>query len=122
MSCPALRGFARRADYGDPMACYNLATLYAKGDGVSEDKAAAAELYRQAAEAGHYPSQARLGYFYASGIGVEKNRAEAFKWLSLAARHGVGTALNALEEIVREMSAEEKGAGVSTGAGLAAAG
>ncbi|EKF21513.1 hypothetical protein C731_4510 [Mycolicibacterium hassiacum DSM 44199] len=32
-------------------------------------------------------------------------------WLSLAARHGVGNALAALESVVREMSAEEKHAG-----------
>ncbi len=103
----------KAADAGDPMAQYNLATLYAKGDGVAQDKATAAGLYRRAAEAGHYPSQARLGYLHANGIGVEKNRVAAFMWLSLAARHGVGTALNALEEVVGQMSAEEKGQGTA---------
>ena len=72
------------------------------------DQRVAAELYRSAAESGHYPSQARLGYIYAHGIGVEQDRVSAFAWLSLAAQHGVGTALNALEALVAQMSMEEK--------------
>lgn len=103
----------KAADAGDAMARYNLATIYAKGEGVPQDKAAAVKLFRLAADVGHYPSQARLGYSYAHGIGVEKDRVSAFKWLSLAARHGVGTALNALEEVVGQMSSDEKSQGTA---------
>lgn len=99
------------AEAGDAMARYNLATLYAKGDGIPQDSHRAANLYRQAAETGHYPSQARLGHLYANGIGVARDRVAAFAWLSLAAQHGVGTALNALEALVAQMSAEEKRSG-----------
>ena len=101
----------KAADAGDAMARYNLATLYAKGGEISQDNARAADLYRLAAESGHFPSQARLGHLYANGIGVVKDRVSAFAWLSLAAGHGVGTALNALEELIAQMSAEEKSAG-----------
>jgi len=38
---------------------------------------------------------------------------QAFVWLSLAAQHGVGNALNALEKVLGDMSAEEKRAGSS---------
>jgi uncharacterized protein len=107
------RWLERAASGGDVMAQYNLATMLAKGDGLPADAARAASLYRSAAEAGHYPSQARLGHLFANGIGVEKDRVEAFAWLSLAAQHGVGTALNALEAIIKEMSAEEKRAGMT---------
>ena len=107
------RWLERAAAGGDVMAAYNLATLLAKGDGLPADPARAAELYRSAAEAGHYPSQARLGHLYAHGIGVARDRVEAFAWLSLAAGHGVGTALNALEEVIKEMSAEEKREGAA---------
>lgn len=107
------RWLERAASGGDVMARYNLATMLAKGDGLPADPARAASLYRAAAEAGHYPAQARLGHLYANGIGVEKDRVEAFAWLSLAARHGVGTALNALEAVIEEMSAEEKRAGMA---------
>ena len=107
------RWLERAAANGDVMAAYNLATLLAKGDGLPADPVRAAELYRSAAQAGHYPSQARLGHFYAQGIGVARDRVEAFAWLSLAAGHGVGTALNALELICKEMSAEEKREGAA---------
>ena len=107
------RWLERAAVNGDVMAAYNLATLLAKGDGLPADPVRAAELYRSAAQAGHYPSQARLGHFYAQGIGVVRDRVEAFAWLSLAAGHGVGTALNALELICKEMSAEEKREGAA---------
>ncbi len=110
------RGIAwleKAAEAGDPMACYNLATLHAKGGGPPQDLARATELYRFAAETGHYPSQARLGHHYAHGLGIEKNRVSAFAWLSLAAQHGVGAALNALEAVVSQMSAEEKQSGLA---------
>ncbi|PNG24938.1 hypothetical protein CR492_16135 [Methylocella silvestris] len=103
---------AQAAERGDPMAQYNLATLLSKGDGVPVDNKRAADLYRRAAETGHFPSQARLGYFYANGLGVEKNRIAAFAWLSLAARHGIGIALTALESLVADMSGEEKKRGL----------
>ncbi|TFZ56740.1 sel1 repeat family protein [Methylorubrum sp. Q1] len=111
------RWLERAAASGDVMAAYNLATLLAKGDGLPADPARAADLYRSAAQAGHYPSQARLGHLYAQGIGVERDRVEAFAWLSLAAGHGVGTALNALEVICKEMSAEEKREGAARAQG-----
>ncbi|MCJ2023215.1 tetratricopeptide repeat protein [Methylobacterium sp. J-067] len=109
----ALIWLERAAEGGDTMACYNLATLLAKGDGIAPDPARAAALYRRAAETGHYPSQARLGHLYAHGIGVAQDRVEGFAWLTLAARHGVGTALTALEAVIREMSAEEKRRGTT---------
>jgi uncharacterized protein len=101
------------AENGDPFAQANLAGLYTKGRGVAQDDAAAASWYRRAAEQGHYPSQARLGFSYATGRGVERDRVQAFAWLSLAAQHGVGTALNALENVLTDMSVEEKRAGAT---------
>jgi TPR repeat protein len=64
--------------------------------------------YRRAAESGHYPSQARLGYCYAKGLGVANDPVEAFVWLSLASRHGVGLAMTELEDLVRTMSSDQK--------------
>jgi TPR repeat protein len=101
------------AEHGDPFAQANLASLFAKGRAMAQDDAAATQWYRRAAEQGHYPSQARLGFCYATGRGVERDRVQAFAWLSLAAQHGVGTALNALENVLKDMSVEEKRAGTS---------
>ena len=85
----------------------------ARGQGVPKDDAEAVRWYRRASEAGHYPAQARLGFHYAHGTGIERDRVQAFVWLSLAAQHGVGTALTALENVIAQMSAEEKGRGVA---------
>ena len=48
---------------------------------------------------------------YINGHGVEKSRVKAYIWLSLASQHGIGTALEALNGIVADMSAEEKAEG-----------
>lgn len=107
----AVAWLERASEGGDLNGLFNLAQLYTHGDGVPEDKARAAELYRKAAELGHYPSQSRLGYMYAQGDGVKKDRVQAYLWLTLASQHGIGTALDALESVVREMSSEEKAEG-----------
>lgn len=108
----AIKWLSAAAEHGDLNGLFNLAVLYSKGEGVEEDHGRAAELYAKAAECGHYPSQSRLGYMYAHGQGVEKDRVKAYLWLSLAAQHGIGTALNALETVINNMSAEEKAQGV----------
>ena len=96
---------------GDLNGLFNLAYLYSHGEGVEQNLKLAAELYQKASELGHYPSQSRLGYMYASGEGVEKDRVQAYLWLTLASQHGIGTALEALESVVNEMSSEEKAQG-----------
>ena len=107
----AIKWLTAAADNNDVNGLFNLAVLYAKGEGVEENTEYAAELYQKAAEQGHYPSQSRLGYMYAHGDGVEKDRVKAYLWLTLASQHGIGTALNALESVVKSMSAEEKAMG-----------
>ena len=109
----AIKWLTAAADNNDVNGLFNLAVLVAKGEGVEEDQKRAADLYRRAAEQGHYPSQSRLGYMYAHGQGVEKDRVLAYLWLTLASQHGIGTALNALESVVKSMSAEEKAMGAT---------
>lgn len=108
----AARWLDRAAEAGDVHALFNLAVLCLKGEGVPASPERAAELYRRAAERGHHPSQARLGYLYSAGQGVEKDRVQAYLWLTLAAQHGVGTAFEALDGVVRAMSADEKAEGM----------
>lgn len=109
----AVRWLTAAAEGADQNGLFNLGVLYSKGEGVPLDNAKAAEMYRRAAELGHYPSQSRIGYMYAQGKGVEKDRVQAYLWLSLAAQHGIGTALNELESVVKEMSLEEKSNGAN---------
>ena len=100
--------FTRAAENGDPNSQFNLAMFLTDGRGVTRNLEQAAKWYRKAAEKGHFQSQSRLGHMYATGQGVQKDRVQAFVWLSLASQHGVGTALQALENIVKHMSTEEK--------------
>ncbi|NNC68473.1 MAG: sel1 repeat family protein [Gammaproteobacteria bacterium] len=109
----AIKWLSAAAENGDVNGLFNLAVIYTKGEEVDINLERAAELYQQAAEQGHYPSQSRLGYMYAHGQGVKKDRIKAYLWLSLAAQHGIGTALNELESIVKSMSAEEKAMGAT---------
>jgi TPR repeat protein len=100
------------AAQGDANACFNLGTAFHKDNAAPADLARAAEFYERAARLGHFPSQARLGYLYSHGKGVEKNRVQAFVWLSLAAQHGVGSVLNELEALGAQMSIEERREGM----------
>ena len=106
-------GYLEKAAAADDVhALFNLGVVYSGDKYASADKERAAACYRRAAECGHYPSQSRLGYMYASGQGVTKDRVQAYLWLTLAAQHGIGTALNALNSVVEAMSADEKQEGM----------
>lgn len=109
----AIQWLSAAAENNDVNGLFNLAVLHTKGEDVDENTEYAAELYRKAAEQGHYPSQSRLGYMYAHGQGVKKDRVQAYLWLTLASQHGIGTALNELEAIVKNMSSEEKAMGAT---------
>ena len=112
----AVHWLSSAAAAGDLHGLFNLAVLHSKGEVLPDDAEAqkrAAELYRLAAERGHYPSQSRLGYMFAVGRGVPKDRVQAYLWLTLASQHGIGTALDALESVVANMSSDEKAAGAS---------
>jgi TPR repeat protein len=58
--------------------------MYAHGEGVAQDYAAAASWYRKAAEQGISESQYNLGLMYAKGRGVAQDYLQAHKWCNLA--------------------------------------
>lgn len=53
------------------------------------DRAAAVDLYREAASYGHAASQFRLGVAYGNGEGVARDEQQAVQWLARAARAGI---------------------------------
>ena len=77
-----------KAGAGEPEAQRALGAVYAKGQGVKEDYAEAARLYRQAADQGNAKAQAALGELYEAGQGVPRDDAEAAKWYRRAAEQG----------------------------------
>ena len=80
------QALALQPDY--PEAQFNLAQLYDRGRGAPADPAAAARLYRAAAEQGHAGAQVNLGRLYRDGRGVAGDDAEAVRWYRRAAGQG----------------------------------
>jgi TPR repeat protein len=76
------------AQGGNTTAMINLANLYAQGQGVPRDPAAAAAWTRKAAELGDSRAQLELGQAYESGEGVERDNREAAHWFKEAALQG----------------------------------
>ena len=59
--------------------------MYATGQGVQQDNAAAALWFRKAAEQGYVPAQSNLGTLYLYGRGVTQDDNEAVMWFRRAA-------------------------------------
>lgn len=77
----AVLGLKGRADEGEALAQFELASLYESGrDGVPKNLPKAAVLYRKAAEQGRADAQYNLGMMYEGGHGVTKDPAEAARW------------------------------------------
>lgn len=88
-------------DYAD--AQYQLAWLYANGNGLRVNLGEAVEWWRRAAGNGHVESEFAIGMAYLNGQGkeFESDMAAALRWLIRAARHGSGDAKElALELLV----------------------
>lgn len=63
--------------------------------------------YRQAAQCGHTVAQMNLGDLYATGIGVEIDRVQAWLWLGLAAGVGNAWAERRQAEIAQVMAPDQ---------------
>lgn len=86
----------------DPEAVYRLAMKYIYGDGVEENNDLAAELLRQAAEAGHIEAQYNLGVCLHYGYGAEIDTEEAQKWYEASARQGYARGMVLMGRFLRD--------------------
>lgn len=105
----AIDWYTQAADKGHVQAQFTLGWLYFSGGhidcAVAKDFAKSAEWFQKAAAQNHAKSQYLLGTMYASGLGVTKNKIEAYVWLALAERqHYPGASV---QRIAREMSPSE---------------
>lgn len=82
---PALTASARK---GDLTAQNRLGILYATGEGVTKDYAAARSWWSLAAGQGSAGARYNLGLVYESGWGVAADPAAAARWYALAAGQG----------------------------------
>jgi TPR repeat protein len=72
------RQFLERADaLGHPEASYNLASMYAKGDGVQPDDAKVVAYLEKSVAGGYPPAMTNLGLLYAQGQGVPQDFVKA---------------------------------------------
>jgi TPR repeat protein len=98
----ALKEWLPIAGQGDPNAQYNVALLYAHGQGAPQDWQKAKDWYLKAAGQGVAAAQYNLGVMYANGEGVPKDPAEAEKWFTKAAQQGIGAAQATLGRMYSE--------------------
>jgi len=74
------------------MAEFNLANMYRKGEGVTQQDAKAVLWYRKAADQGYAPAQNSLAYMYAQGRGAKKDEKAARELFQKAFDQGLGLA------------------------------
>lgn len=97
---------------GDADAQFELAGLYAGGEGVKQNLTEAVKWYRKAAEQGHDGAQFKLGLSYQNGKGVPQSDTEAYIWLDISAENGAalngrGKAGELADEIRVSLSASQ---------------
>ena len=104
----ALKWYGLAADQGHAEALCNLGVMHANGWGVPMDDAAAAALFARAAELGSVLAQTSLADMHDSGRGVERDIIAAYKWYAIANELGNMNAGFKLDDLVAEMTAEER--------------
>ncbi len=81
----AVRWLEAAAVQGQSSAVVALGLLSLEGaDGIEQNRAEAARLFRQAANAGNPEGQYFLAVLYTRGLGVEQDPVEAYAWLEIA--------------------------------------
>lgn len=69
--------FQKACDEGNANGCFNLGTMYLKGDVVKQDYSKTIQLYKKACENNEFHACFSLGDMYSQGIGTEQNRSQA---------------------------------------------
>jgi len=88
--------FRSLADQGLADAQNNLGSLYANGEGVTQNYAEAARWYRKAADQGNVVAMFDVAKSYDKGQGVERNDASAAHWYLQAAEKGDAESMNSI--------------------------
>ncbi len=93
---------------GSASAQYQLGLLLARGEGVTQDFARAADCFARAAEQDHSHAQFILGHMYSRGEGLARDPVQAYVWFSAATANGWWKAREARERLVAAgMSAQQ---------------
>jgi TPR repeat protein len=81
--------------------------MYAEGQGVKKNEAAAVKLFRGSAEQGNDRGQYDLGAAYVNGLGVSKDYVLGQMWFILAAAQGFEAASSARDKLTPYMTADQ---------------
>ena len=93
----------------DPVAAYDLALRYFRGDGIKRNSYQAIQWMRSAGERGNPDAQKALGQLYLTGLEeMGPDFREAEKWLSLAAGAGDKESEELLEQASRLKQTERQ--------------
>ncbi len=95
----ALALFRQVASKGDAAAQFNLATMYAKGQGVAQNYVEAAAWFLKSATQGYALAQNSLGVRYEKGQGVAQNPTRAAALYREAAEQRLGLAQDNLSDL-----------------------
>ena len=99
------------AEADDVVAQYNLAMMFAEGDGTNTDDEKAVYWYIKAARNGHMKAQNNLGLRYHDGKGVAVDEYKSLYWFIEASKQGhlpsVFNIASIHSELVKEMLAAE---------------
>jgi len=81
--------YRQAADLGHPGGEFGIGEMYAKGEGIEKDTAAARQWFERAAAQGHLPALRVLVAAWENGeLGLDADAAEAGRWLIRAAEAG----------------------------------
>jgi TPR repeat protein len=84
----AFKIWSELAAEGDSLSQFNIAVMYTRGEGTSQDSQQAIEWYLRSAKQGYAPAQFNLGAAYLEGKLTAKSPEQAVDWWQLAAEQG----------------------------------
>lgn len=114
----AIAALQAAADRGEPASQFQLARALLRGEGVPQDARQAFDLMTAAAAQGHAEAMGGMGYFYSTGVVVERSQAQAIEWFRKGAAGGsakaqFNLATTLLGGLANKQATAESGAGRS---------
>lgn len=94
----ALRLLTETASQGNAIACYDLATMYLRGEGTPKDEVAALLFLLAAAAEGYTPAMYGVAEMYSEGRGAPQDQEKALSWVIRAAQADYEPAVGLLNE------------------------
>ena len=91
------------------MAHFYIGACYENGDGMEKNPTYAFGFYCMAAKEGYVGAHYKIARCYQEGTGVEKDKVTAYLWMSVAAAAEYGDSAKCLEELTKQMTAEQLG-------------